>query len=399
MSGAHHEVRGDLRIWRFAFLAYAGAQVALSHWPHLSLGEPGESSPDKMLHVYVFAGLTVSFALARWTRCLLTVFLIMSGWVVIDELTQAIPALGRTITVYDMIASECGVLIACAWMAALRPVGGDRSRARDAFRARVLRSIFARPLRSGASALAWMLLAFAFLPIGIAITLLWGDVIDAMPNPVPAFLFGTGAALWLGMIVAIWNRCLWGPAVRDTQERGVCPHCGWATSRRVCDACGRVIDPCVWLTDVAPDDAIRRRMLARPAIIGLAFCGATFAAIYGFAFIYQRIVSSGGRIGWMQRLARELNNLPLDFTLTIDLTILMLAAALALYAYRRSWAKVYDRQASFCRKCGFELRGTPVDAAGRGACGECGVPFVRSAAASSAADVIETAKMQESIDG
>ena len=85
------------------------------------------------------AGLR-TWALGRDTPSSLTlvgVFVAVAlAWPVVDEVTQAIPVLGRTTSGLDILASELGVVTALAWIVALRPVGGTASRGRHAVLAR-----------------------------------------------------------------------------------------------------------------------------------------------------------------------------------------------------------------------------------------------------------------------
>jgi hypothetical protein len=70
---------------------------------------------------------------------------------------------------------------------------------------------------------------------------------------------------------------------------------------------------------------------------------------------------------------------------TIDLALVIVAAAAAARVYRRHQSHLEDRQHLWCRRCRHDLSETPLRE-GCGRCGECGLPFVRFSHHSGAAD-------------
>jgi len=102
---------------RVAFIIYALVLVTATHWPQLRVEGPVPRS-DLYIHVAAF-GL--------WT-CLLIATELLGPWrskpavakavivgliyAAIDEGTQAIPALGRTVALDDYFANALGVILA-----------------------------------------------------------------------------------------------------------------------------------------------------------------------------------------------------------------------------------------------------------------------------------------------
>lgn len=98
------------RAWRTVLIAYLIPVTVVTHWPRL--GFEGAGTVDKCVHFIGF-GLIAWFAMqARLFGRVWTGFLFGVAWVYIDEVTQAIPILGRTFSGYDMIAGWIGVAIA-----------------------------------------------------------------------------------------------------------------------------------------------------------------------------------------------------------------------------------------------------------------------------------------------
>lgn len=113
-AAATHRVPRTLaaadRAWRMVLIAYLIPVTIVTHWPRL--GFEGAGTVDKCVHFIGF-GLIAWFAMqARLFGRAWTGFLFGVAWVYIDEVTQAIPILGRTFSGYDMIAGWIGVAIA-----------------------------------------------------------------------------------------------------------------------------------------------------------------------------------------------------------------------------------------------------------------------------------------------
>lgn len=102
-------------ILRVAFWAYAAALFTATHWPSLTIEGPIER-PDLVLH---FAAFAVWGALLAASGILAPVGAARNGpvsalvgalYACLDELTQGIPLLHRTVGMDDLAANIAGVL-------------------------------------------------------------------------------------------------------------------------------------------------------------------------------------------------------------------------------------------------------------------------------------------------
>jgi hypothetical protein len=81
-----------------------------THWPRLGFG--GGGIIDKFVHFLAFGTLAWIWMHARPRGSALLGLLFACAWVYIDERTQAIEILGRTFSLYDMIAGWTGIAMA-----------------------------------------------------------------------------------------------------------------------------------------------------------------------------------------------------------------------------------------------------------------------------------------------
>lgn len=105
-------MRGD--VIRFLFGGYAGTIVVLTHWPRLRIEAPIER-PDLLVHATVFF-LWTSFAIASGifgsalsASNVIRTALLAAAYAVVDEVTQGIPGLGRTVAMDDLFANSVGI--------------------------------------------------------------------------------------------------------------------------------------------------------------------------------------------------------------------------------------------------------------------------------------------------
>jgi len=109
-----------MRARRFFLAAYTTGLLIATHWPQGAAGPGAPAGTDKALHVLLF-GTWAALALRaasparsrRWTD-IAVVGVIGSGLAAVDEVTQGIPAVGRTPSVGDFLADLTGVLGVCA---------------------------------------------------------------------------------------------------------------------------------------------------------------------------------------------------------------------------------------------------------------------------------------------
>ncbi|MEO1583881.1 MAG: VanZ family protein [Planctomycetota bacterium] len=127
---------------RIAFTLYALVLVTATHWPQLRIEGP-VPRPDLYIHLAAF-GLWTSLLIATellgpWrsrtavAKCVALALI----YAAIDEGTQAIPALGRTVALDDYLANALGVIlagIAAVIASKLVPASRPRERAEPAHR-------------------------------------------------------------------------------------------------------------------------------------------------------------------------------------------------------------------------------------------------------------------------
>lgn len=109
----------------FTFGGYAGAIFSLTHWPRLQLPMLVPRS-DLWVHCFVFGLWAILFAICRPAGPLLSGRNIRwsSGvavvYAVIDELTQGLPGINRSVGVDDLGANLLGILGAVSILWVLR---------------------------------------------------------------------------------------------------------------------------------------------------------------------------------------------------------------------------------------------------------------------------------------
>ncbi len=102
---------------RAIFALYAALTVTLTHWPKLKVPFP-ESRSDLLVHMTVFGLWTTSFIGGAFLGSVLSRRNILLGglasaiYSVIDEITQGIPGVNRTVALDDALANALGVALA-----------------------------------------------------------------------------------------------------------------------------------------------------------------------------------------------------------------------------------------------------------------------------------------------
>ena len=100
---------------RVAFILYALAWHTATHWPNLAVGPPGFRF-DLLYHAGAFGLWCILCAVAAWFGPVLSVRNVAGSTVVAmlvgvaDELSQILPAFGRTFDVLDVSANLAGAL-------------------------------------------------------------------------------------------------------------------------------------------------------------------------------------------------------------------------------------------------------------------------------------------------
>lgn len=362
------------RSWRVACVIYALALTVGTHWPKLSLHIDDIPAPDKILHMFAFGMLTVLLWRTRWigTKWLLP---ILFAWAMLDELTQAIPGLGRTFSILDVLGGWLGIVAACLLIWAFAPLGDVLHRRRCTMVELVNDELFRKPRTWLAMSLCVVGAVLLGVPVAVA-------VMNINPNASLAgglvAAAGGGGMAVLSILNTRWQMC------RDTVvSQRCCQHCGRSTSSTSfnaagegqCEHCDGSLHAGQWLL-LSP---LPRRAAALPRRYSMA---ATAGAIGLVISLYMMLHFSAAHSPWLVSLMDRAAGpsdvaVPSDLRLVIDLSIVALALAVVVRVYRRSRARAVDRQDRRCMHCGHDVHATPAPG-GIGRCGECGSAFVRA---------------------
>ncbi len=111
-----------LRARRVVFVAYAVALATGTHWPALTLGPDPGFRLDIVVHLAAFAAWTFLLAGCEWfgvidsRRNTAWCVAAAAAYAALDEATQALPGVNRTVLWSDLIANWSGVAFAGAWL-------------------------------------------------------------------------------------------------------------------------------------------------------------------------------------------------------------------------------------------------------------------------------------------
>lgn len=350
------------RPWRIAFVVYTLLLFTATHWPHLDIGSEGRPAADKLIHLYAFGGFAFLLWRTGWIRSRWLLLMVGAAYTVFDELTQAVPLLGREFSRLDVIASMLGVVNLVVWLAALQPIGGRANRLRLRAQSFTFEELFTQWR-------CWILATIAAIPIGFAVLFIWPIVFQNMYEGWPQLLYAAGHLVWLGTMGVIWLKW-WEHERARLYREARCMACG-ASCREVkpdeqgagaCATCGEVFHVGQWLEPVGLPEGSQRRSMMFAAGTAVAMIIVLTIGAFVLSFLARRIVQT--------------SQLPFDLINSIDLTILSLATAFGGYLLRRAFARATDQQGAFCRRCGHDLRATATER-GIGRCGECGTAFAR----------------------
>ncbi len=354
-----------------AFASYTLLLTVGTHWPRLQLGSESVPAPDKLIHMLAFGSLAALLWLSGWFRRPWHAGAVAAAWVAIDEGSQALPFLGRTSSLPDLLAGELGVAVAIAWCWAFKPVGGAANRVRLAWHAFVSEEVLATSRGWVALGLGAAEGAVAALVVTLPVLLILGNRREMMEY----LTLGTAAGAMIGATIALAAAQRRGAAVLAPQQP--CFACGASClgvafddrGHAACPGCGGVLHRGQWIDPPAFE---RRKQLRAAAHMGFAVIAVTLvAAALGLAiavFLWQG--------GWARRIALGLGLMADQMQLAMGLAVLGLGCAAGVRVLRVWLAQAHDQQATNCRHCGHDLRGTPV-AGGIGVCGECGRHFAR----------------------
>lgn len=361
------------RPWRLAFVGYWLALTVGTHWPDLQLQTGVGRFPDKLAHILAFGGLTILLLRTRWLGAAWLAGLLIVLWAALDEISQALPGLRRTISWQDLIAGQTGVVVVMVWWWALRPLGGPGNRSRLAWQAFLLDELF-HELRTWA--LVGLAAAAGAILIGAVTWLALWSGLELEPAEAVAYV-GVAAAAGAVAAAHVVLAAMCRRRGEVLQAEQPCFECGApcrgaafdALGRGRCPGCGVPNHGGQWGEPMSlPLAAALRGTL--PA--ALAAAGLLFAA--GFA--YGAVLGLSAQLTVAKDLLRAWQALTPDMRLVVDLAGIALAFAVAARLYRVLQGRAYDRQHLRCRSCRHDLTRTPLER-GIGRCGECGMAFVR----------------------
>jgi hypothetical protein len=352
---------------------YTLTLTVVTHWPALALGTESRPAPDKLLHMIAFGGLVALLWQTRWCKAPWHVVVLVLVWAAVDEASQGLPALHRTVTWQDMAAGQLGVLLVAAGWWALSPVGGPANRARLAFHGVIIADLFTR-------ARTWMIVTGSAIAAGLVIGAVGWLVMQAAPEAirqtqglVVTALVGAAAGALFAMTALGRNRA---SALAETRPCFVC-----ATSCRVvdfddsghgrCPSCDAPVHFGQW--------ALPMQLPMRAALRGAGPAALlTVGLIVGAVALHVLVLVLGMHVTSAKRLHMAWQSLTPDMRFTVDLALVGAAVAAGLRLYRRRQGRLCDRQHLVCRRCGHDLTGAPLTR-GLGVCSECGASFVRIA--------------------
>lgn len=118
----------------FAFGIYAGTLVVLTHWPGVTIEGP-VARPDLYLHFVAFGVWTLLItgsaffgpALSRRNIARSTAVALL--YALVDEVTQGLPGVNRSVDPTDMAANAGGILLATALLLVLAQAATRRGAA------------------------------------------------------------------------------------------------------------------------------------------------------------------------------------------------------------------------------------------------------------------------------
>ena len=349
--------------WRIALLAGAIVVETGTHWPKLTLGTP-DQPVDKLLHASAFGMLTALVLQARVVGRRWMVLPLMLAWSAVDELTQGIPGLNRSVDLDDWIADAIGIVLALAFAAALAPQGRGLARLVEQRRRVAGMWLFSRPM-------PWLHVATGAV-LGIAAggpAAIWLDSLFVRKTAQP-YQYGVvggvlGAIGGAHLMLELGLRA----GLRRNAERRSCLRCGRpapddAPADAPCTACGAARSAADWSPIAELPGSEEIRLCLAPVLHGVALL--VLLTFLGIALLPVLRL----RVPGLLAVDQSYNQSPVDFRILVDLAVLSLVGSWTLWRCRRRIARRVDEGRERCLGCGFDLR-----AASGATCPECGAPI------------------------
>lgn len=357
-----------MRHRRAVFLIVPVLSFVATHWPRLQL-LGGDSPTDKLAHALNGGVLSVLLWQSGWIRRIRVALPTMVAWATIDELSQGIPGLGRTVDFDDWLADVAGIAIAFAFIAALRPAGTGIAALAAARRRCALDSLLAHWTAWFNVGTAAALGAVAGAPLGVLL-----DSWFVRKGPQPWQYGFVGAVLGASVLAhAVLEAGIRGRLRRSHAQRP-CLACATpqpeAPPDAPCRSCGGARHARDWFRPIGLAGSEELRLCVMPVLLGIA-------AVIVFNFSAIAILTTLRlRSELVLRFDTWFAALPPDARIVADATGVALIGAWTLSRCRARIAAEVDRGGERCLSCGFDLRATAAGA-GMGTCPECGEQFVR----------------------
>ena len=333
-----------------------------THIPKLVIGPP-EDGPDKLLHLFAFAVVTLLLRISDLGRTPVRTAVIAMSIAVVDEVTQELPGLNRSFDLLDLVADGGGIALALAWTSALAPSrrGSEAHRLEQRRRLAALRFLLA-------SLQNWLHIlvagVFGAMVLGVLLGVagrnpIIGPVTMTVVGGISGFIAGVVAIVEAGRRHAMRridseHRCL--HCLRVLPETGE----GTAVAGRC--GCGAV-DPGRPLTGGLP----RRRLALRVVL--------TVLVIAPLGLLVQLLVMElGGSMPRARSIQVWFTGLGPSTGMAFDAVLLGLVAAAVAGHARWRMAVDSEREGIRCLHCGHDVRGHRGEV-GLGRCPECGVEF------------------------
>ncbi|NBQ14457.1 MAG: hypothetical protein EBU31_07560 [Proteobacteria bacterium] len=354
------------RNMRLVFLAALACAFVVTHIPRLAVGA-SDSPVDKLVHATGYGVLAALLLLARWWHPVWPAIAALAAWAALDEVTQAVPGLGRSADLDDWFADVTGMVIAAAFFVAASPVGTGAAKL-----------LCQRRRIAGDTLLckvtAWFHLATVGV-LGFAAGAPMGVLLDSFfvrkgPQPWQYGLIGGVLGAGIGM------HALWEYGVRSRLRRlgetRPCIACGSGMDPHAqsCPACGRARAETDW-APVAPlqgsEELAACIMPILLSLAGIVVVSASAIVLITVLRLRSDLVMRGDT--WYRML-------PPDARVLGDIALVALFGAWGLQRCRARIARSIDRCGERCLGCGYDLHAT-VPALRAGTCHECGGGFVR----------------------
>jgi hypothetical protein len=274
--------RRVVKPWRILFVLYAIALTVGTHWPRLQLAIEVPTT-DKTLHLMAFGTATILLWRTRWIRSRWLCGLIALPWAGLDEISQGIPGLNRSVSWDDMAGNALGIAIGLTWLWAMRPVGieGAGNRTRLRLHAFVFDEMFT-------DWRAWAAIGAGVFAGGLPLVILWPLFsIEAAQTAIVV-----AAVITVGVTLLLWWR-LWRQTFARALEARPCLACGVPSQGESrCARCGAAMSAAQWIAPGSPPVHMMLQSSRKPLLIAFIALICGFGVIFLVPFLYALLLGA-----------------------------------------------------------------------------------------------------------